>query len=47
MNKRMSLLNGGPIMDGIVKTQILTLNVNTDDIRYFGSLITDRVEFLI
>ena len=39
------LLNGGQIMDGIVKTQILTLNVNTDDIQYFGSLITDRVEF--
>lgn len=38
------LLNGGQIMDGIVKTQILTLNVNTDDIQYFGSLITDRVE---
>lgn len=39
------LLNGGQIMDGIVKAQITTLNVNTDDIQYFGSLITDRVEF--
>ena len=39
------LLNGGQIMDGIVKTQILTMNVNTDDIQYFGSLVTDRVEF--
>lgn len=39
------LLNGGQIMDGIVKSQISTLNVNTDDIQYFGSLITDRVEF--
>ena len=39
------LLNGGQIMDGIIKTQILTMNVNTDEIQYFGSLITDRVEF--
>jgi uncharacterized protein YjbK len=39
-----SLLNGGPIMDGVVKTQILTMNVNIDEIRYFGSLVTDRAE---
>jgi uncharacterized protein YjbK len=40
-----ALLQGGQIMEGAVKTQILTMNVNTDDIQYFGSLQTDRVEF--
>ncbi len=39
------LLNGGQIIDGIVKTQIVTMNVNTEAIQYFGSLVTDRVEF--
>ena len=39
------LLNGGQIMDGIVKAQIVTMNVNTDAIQYFGSLVTDRAEF--
>jgi uncharacterized protein YjbK len=40
-----ALLHGGQIMEGDVKTQILTMGVNTDAIRYFGSLQTDRVEF--
>jgi uncharacterized protein YjbK len=39
------LLKGSPIKDGIVKEQISALNINTDDLLYFGSLVTERTEF--
>ena len=40
-----ALIHGDQILEGDVKTQILTMGVNTDAIQYFGSLQTDRVEF--
>ncbi|MCQ6274298.1 CYTH domain-containing protein [Bacillus sp. V3B] len=39
------LLNGSHIKDGIIKGQISALNINTDDLLYFGSLVTERTEF--
>jgi len=39
------LLNGSHIKDGIIKDQISALNITTDDLLYFGSLVTERTEF--
>jgi uncharacterized protein YjbK len=39
------LLNGNQMKDGIIKNQISALNINTDDLLYFGSLLTERTEF--
>lgn len=38
------LLNGSHIKDGMIKEQISALNINTDDLLYFGSLVTERTE---
>jgi len=38
------LLNGSPIMNGIINTQIASMNITTDDLHYFGSLVTERAE---
>ena len=38
------LLNGGLIMDGIIRSQISSLNVDSTKLVYFGTLTTDRVE---
>ena len=37
-------LQGGSIPEGVVKNKLSTLAISVEDILYFGTLITDRVE---
>lgn len=39
-----SLLNGSPVKDGIIKDQLLSMNIDSDQLLYFGSLVTERAE---
>lgn len=39
-----ALLNGQALQDGIIKEQLTQLNINTDLLCYFGSLVTKRAE---
>ena len=40
-----SLLSGAPLQGGVVKEQLTQMNINTDQLHYFGSLVTERTEF--
>ncbi|MCA1031084.1 CYTH domain-containing protein [Bacillus timonensis] len=40
-----SMLTGGELIDGQIKNILLTLNIETKEITYFGSLKTNRVQF--
>lgn len=39
-----ALLQGTPLHDGIIKDQLLHMNINTAELKFFGSLVTERAE---